>query len=78
MLSFLCRVAVTHLLAATNDATSVVAAWGVHGTHRGRDEDVIERFRRAGARISCLDRTKAGHPRHPLYSKGNLRFGLLR
>jgi hypothetical protein len=62
-----------HLLATAAAAAKVVAAWGVHGTHRGRNEEVVTLLRRAGIRISCLDLTKAGHPRHPLYANGSLR-----
>src|SRR5262249_4008775 len=46
------------------EATVVVAAWGVHGSFVGRDQEVIALL---GDRLSCLALTKAGHPRHPLY-----------
>jgi hypothetical protein len=62
-----------HLFAAAAEAVKVVAAWGVHGSHRGRDEEVIELLRKSGIRATCLQRTAAGHPRHPLYTKGGLK-----
>jgi hypothetical protein len=62
-----------HLLAVATEASKVIAAWGVHGSHRGRDEEVIELLRGTGVRVACLERTNAGHPRHPLYAKGTLR-----
>jgi hypothetical protein len=42
----------------------VVAAWGCHGTLRGRNEAVLERFR---GRFQALRLTRDGHPSHPLY-----------
>lgn len=47
------------------NAGLVVAAWGVHGTHRGRDRDVVERGLLGD--YAVLDVTKDGHPSHPLY-----------
>ncbi|MBC8090503.1 MAG: DUF1643 domain-containing protein [Pseudonocardia sp.] len=50
-----------------SEAGLVVAAWGAHeGT-----QDRVVRLRGLAAahghRLHCLGRTKAGHPRHPLY-----------
>lgn len=46
-------------------AAVVIAAWGVHGTHRGRAQQVTE----AGVLgdFNVLRLTKDGHPGHPLY-----------
>lgn len=44
-----------------------IAAWGVNGTFLGRDETVKHMMTRIGKPLSCLGRTAAGHPRHPLY-----------
>lgn len=49
-------------------ADQVVAAWGVHGAHRGRGGDVEELLRRAGVSLTHLGLTQGGHPRHPLYT----------
>jgi hypothetical protein len=62
-----------HLLEVATGAGRVVAAWGVHGTHRNRDVTVLGLLRGAGMSISCLSHTQAGHPRHPLYAKASLR-----
>ena len=55
-------------LAAALDAAGdrpVVACWGVRGTLRGRDAEVLALF---GDRpVQCFGRTRDGHPRHPLY-----------
>lgn len=44
-------------------AAAVVAAWGAHGEFLGRDRAVIDLL----PSMSCLGRTRGGHPRHPLY-----------
>lgn len=41
-----------------------IAAWGVHGTFRGRDRAVRAMLR---GDLRHLGLTRAGHPRHPLY-----------
>lgn len=56
------------LLELAADAAIVVAAWGVHGTHRGRNEEV----KRIIPCLHYLRLTKDNHPGHPLYLPGNL------
>lgn len=51
----LCRVA--------NECSLVVACWGHHGSHMGRDRDVMVLL----DSLLCMGLTKDGHPRHPLY-----------
>ena len=46
----------------------VVAAWGAHGVHRGRDKAV----RAMLPDLRFLRLTKDGHPGHPLYLPANL------
>lgn len=53
-----------HLESVAEHAGVVVAAWGMHGVHRGRDEEVIAML---GSKLHCLRLTKDGHPAHPLY-----------
>lgn len=55
------------LLAALPWADRVIAGWGVHGAHLNRGPEVAAMLRDAGAVLHCLGRSKAGHPRHPLY-----------
>lgn len=45
------------------DAGVIIAAWGVDGTHKGRDMEV----RKLLPPMHYLALTKAGHPGHPLY-----------
>lgn len=50
-------------------AARTVAAWGVHGAHRNRDEAVARLC--TGSRLLCYGVTKHGHPRHPLYLRSD-------
>lgn len=47
------------------DAGLVVAAWGVHGTHRNRAGEVVNR--NLLGEYAVLDLTRDGIPGHPLY-----------
>lgn len=53
------------LLAAANEATTVLAAWGNHGLLYDRQEEILTLL--ADKRIWCLGVTKDGAPKHPLY-----------
>lgn len=50
-----------------NRASLAIAAWGVHGVLRGRDQVIVARYRS----LHCLGTTKEGHPRHPLYLRAD-------
>lgn len=56
------------LLNLASRAGRVVAAWGVHGSYRERDQWAISNIDR---QMTCLGLTKDGHPRHPLYVRAN-------
>ena len=49
----------------------VVVAWGAHGQLNGRADRVTELIRASGATPACLGTTRDGHPRHPLYVRGD-------
>jgi len=53
----------------TAEAEATVVAWGNHGTFLGRDQQVLELL----ADPRCLDVTKRGQPRHPLYVRASVR-----
>lgn len=52
------------ILRCAERASVIVAAWGTHGSWRGRDVEVRTLLR---GRLSCLQLTKDGYPGHPLY-----------
>lgn len=52
----------------------VLAAWGTHGSFRRRDMMLGSFAKLAGAQLVCLGTTKDGHPKHPLYVKGDQPF----
>lgn len=52
----------------------VVAAWGTHGTHLGRDQAVTAMVAQLGVQLHCLGLTKGQHPRHPLYVRGDAKL----
>lgn len=51
--------------------TPVVAAWGAGGTVHGGDNLCIKIMQAEGAILRCLGKTRGGHPRHPLYVRGD-------
>ena len=51
------------------DASVVVAAWGAHGSHMGRDKEVVAML----PGLKCLALTKDRLPKHPLYLLKTLR-----
>jgi hypothetical protein len=59
-----------HLRALAREYTDVVCAWGANAK-ADRVEVVTRLLLGAGARLWCLGTTEAGHPRHPLYVRGN-------
>lgn len=59
------------IAAALDSAALVIAAWGAHD---GTAERVARVHGMAAVRdvtLHCLDRTKGGHPKHPLYIRGD-------
>ncbi len=49
----------------------VLCAWGVHGALFGRAQGVSALLRAHGRELVALGLTKEGHPRHPLYVRGD-------
>lgn len=50
---------------------SVVCAWGAHPLGARRGPVIIEMRHEIQFETMCLGRTKDGHPRHPLYVRGD-------
>lgn len=53
-------------------AVMVIVAWGVHGVFRKRDADVLKLLKECHIVPRCLGKTKTGHPKHPLYLRGDV------
>lgn len=49
----------------------IVAAWGCHGTHLGRDKSLRKFLHDYSVTLHVFGLTKDGHPRHPLYLRGD-------
>ena len=58
---------IAQLLEGAAWADDILAAWGVHGTHRSQAETTMAALREHAAKLHVLGLTKEGHPRHPLY-----------
>lgn len=58
-----------HLTTIAREAGIVIAAWGTHGTHKGRANEVVELM----PPMHALKITKHGHPSHPLYLRRDAR-----
>lgn len=60
-----------HLINAICRARVIVAAWGTKGIYKNRDAEFLKLMSNIkgiqGTGIFCLDKTKGGHPKHPLY-----------
>ncbi len=51
-------------------AKITIVAWGNHGNYQGRDAEVIKLLKEIED-LQCLEITKLGMPKHPLYVKRN-------
>ncbi|HFI2197515.1 TPA: DUF1643 domain-containing protein [Pseudomonas aeruginosa] len=58
------------LRAIAREYTDIVCAWGANAKPE-RVDAVTSILTAAGGRLWCLGTTKDGHPRHPLYVRGN-------
>src|SRR3546814_595461 len=57
------------IFSAARNADRIVCAWGAHGKHRDRGQDVAGMLRGDGFALHHLGLTANGQPRHPLYLK---------
>lgn len=63
----------TLLSARMQENTTIVAAWGAHGSYLHRDREVRKMF---NGQLHHLGFTKDGHPRHPLYLRSDTPIAL--
>ena len=61
-----------HLIMVSDKAGKIIAAWGIHGSHRNRDKEVMAFI----PDMFCLGITKNGNPKHPLYIKKDKKLEL--
>lgn len=62
-----------HLMALADRHIDIVCAWGANAKPERVDE-VVQMLNVARARLWCLGTTKHGHPRHPLYVRGDTKL----
>lgn len=60
------------ILRAARGSAIVVCAWGNHGAHRGRADEVLMLFQSESIKLHVLCLNGAGQPAHPLYLPGSL------
>src|SRR2546423_5139936 len=61
------------ILRAARESQIVVCAWGNHGAHLGRSQDVLALLRSAGVPLHALRVNDCGEPAHPLYLPARIR-----
>jgi len=60
------------ILRAARESALVVCAWGNHGAHLGRSEEIKNLLRKAGIAPRVLRLNGSGEPAHPLYLPAKL------
>jgi hypothetical protein len=68
-----------HIAAAARSGALTICAWGRHGTHRARDQQVLAWLREQGIEPVALHINNDGTPGHPLplpYLRATARFAL--
>jgi len=59
-----------HILRIVFKCSKIICAWGNHGSFENRDQEILRLLR--GYDLYCLDISKTGQPKHPLYLKKDL------
>ena len=62
------------VLMAARWSRTMIVAYGQHVSRVDRAHETLVALRATGIPLYCLGRTKAGHPRHPLYVPGNTKL----
>ncbi len=61
-----------HILAAADRSDRIVLAWGNHGLHRDRNQEVAALLSDFRDKLFYFRLTKGGQPVHPLYLRKDL------
>lgn len=62
-----------YIIEAAKMSSFIVCAWGTDGEHLDRGKAVQSMLSELKLKPHCLVKTKDGHPKHPLYCKGDLK-----
>ena len=60
-----------HISGSAWKSNLIVAAWGAITFKKERAQQVMKILEPIGVPVMCLGRTKEGHPRHPLFVRGD-------
>ena len=52
----------------------MIAAWGTHGKLHDRGLEVMKLLESECVEVKCLGKTKEGYPRHPLYTRNDVKI----
>lgn len=63
----------SYILKALRDSAMVIAAWGTNGTFKKQDKHVLGLLKNNCVEPYCIDISKNGMPKHPLYLKSDLK-----
>ncbi|MFA5385949.1 MAG: DUF1643 domain-containing protein [Eubacteriales bacterium] len=64
----------SYILKAIKGASMVVVAWGSNGSFKKQDKYVLGLLKNNCVEPYCIDVSKDGHPKHPLYLKADLKL----
>lgn len=62
-----------YIIDTCRNSDLIIAAWGVNGSLNARDKYVTKLIGTNTYDLHCLGMSKDGHPRHPLYVKGDVK-----
>lgn len=62
------------IMDCAQQSVKVIACWGAHGAYLDRGMEVRDRLLSADVPLECFGFTKGGHPKHPLYVRGETRL----
>ncbi|MCL6605535.1 MAG: DUF1643 domain-containing protein [Paenibacillus sp.] len=61
-----------YIISRASECKDIVLAWGTNGGFLKRDKAVLKLL--VNYKLNCLEETKFGHPKHPLFVKGDTMY----